>query len=106
MNFTGRPFDAATQLQNNLNRWYDASVGRWLTEDPIGFGAGDPNLYCYVGNDPLTRTDPTGRVRVPHNTCCGPDFDKIIGGHRYHCVFLAEDDAVGLCYWLCYRIAH
>ena len=26
--FTARPFDADTALQNNLNRWYDAKVGR------------------------------------------------------------------------------
>jgi RHS repeat-associated protein len=48
--FTARPFDADTHLQNNLNRWYDAHVGRWLSEDPIGFSAGDGNLYRYVGN--------------------------------------------------------
>ncbi|MBC7351273.1 MAG: hypothetical protein H5U08_02860 [Thermogutta sp.] len=47
--FTGRPFDSDTELQNNLNRWYDASVGRWLSEDPIGFAGGDGNLYRYVG---------------------------------------------------------
>lgn len=40
-----RPFDPDTGLQNNLNRWYDASVGRWLSEAPIGFAAGDENLY-------------------------------------------------------------
>ncbi len=43
--FTGRPFDPDTGLQNNLNRWYDPSVGRWLSEDPIGFTGGDGNLY-------------------------------------------------------------
>jgi len=29
--FTARPFDPDTGLQNNLNRWYDPSVGRWLS---------------------------------------------------------------------------
>ena len=48
--FTARPFDQDSQLQNNLNRWYDARVGRWLSEDPVGFAAGDGNLYRYVGN--------------------------------------------------------
>ncbi|HBO43094.1 MAG TPA: hypothetical protein DD670_04005 [Planctomycetaceae bacterium] len=48
--YTARPFDAETHLQNNLNRWYDATIGRWLAEDPIGFAAGDANLYRYVGN--------------------------------------------------------
>jgi RHS repeat-associated protein len=58
--FTGRYFDADTGLQNNLNRWYDPSVGRWLSEDPIGFAAGDVNLYRYVGNSSTMRTDPNG----------------------------------------------
>jgi len=58
--FTGRPFDSDTQLQNNLNRWYDARVGRWLSEDPIGFAAGDGNLYRYVGNGATDTSDPLG----------------------------------------------
>ncbi len=58
--FTARPFDPDTALQNNLNRWYDAAVGRWLSEDPIGFGGGDESLYRYVGNGPLTNADPSG----------------------------------------------
>lgn len=58
--FTGRPFDESTGLQNNLNRWYDAGVGRWISEDPISFEGGDTNLYRYVGNRVLTSTDPTG----------------------------------------------
>ena len=39
---------------------YDPTIGRWLSEDPIGFEAGDPNLYRYVGNRSTTQTDPTG----------------------------------------------
>jgi RHS repeat-associated protein len=58
--FTARPLDPATGLQNNLNRWYDAQVGRWVSEDPIGFAARDANVYRYVGNCPTNATDPTG----------------------------------------------
>jgi RHS repeat-associated protein len=58
--FTGRFFDDETGLQNNLNRWYDPSTGRWISEDPIGFAAGDPNLYRYVGNMPTEHVDPSG----------------------------------------------
>ncbi len=39
---------------------YDPTVGRWLSQDPIGFQAGDPNLYRYVGNSPTNFTDPSG----------------------------------------------
>jgi uncharacterized protein RhaS with RHS repeats len=31
-----------------------------MTPDPIGFRAGDSNLYRYVGNDPADATDPSG----------------------------------------------
>jgi RHS repeat-associated protein len=41
-------------------RHYDPSVGRWLTYDPIGYLAGDINLFRYVGNNPRVKTDPTG----------------------------------------------
>ena len=56
--YTARPFDADTHLQNNLNRWYDATIGRWLSVDPIGFAAGDANLYRYVGNAVTWAVDP------------------------------------------------
>ena len=35
----------------NQSRWYDPSVGRWLSEDPSGLNAG-PNPYEYCGNGP------------------------------------------------------
>jgi RHS repeat-associated protein len=40
-------------------RYCDPTVGRWLSEDPISYG-GKVNLYQYVGNNPLTRSDPRG----------------------------------------------
>jgi hypothetical protein len=39
---------------------YDPTVGRWLEEDPMGFNAGDSNLYRYVENNPTDATDPSG----------------------------------------------
>jgi RHS repeat-associated protein len=63
--YTGRMFDDDTGLQNNLNRWYDPTVGRWLSEDPIGFEAGDPNQYRYVGNSPGDSIDPSGLEAGP-----------------------------------------
>ena len=60
--YTGRFWDAETDLQNNLNRWYDPVIGRWLSEDPIGFEGGDANLHRYCGNGPVHATDPTGCI--------------------------------------------
>ena len=58
--FTGREWDADTELQYNRARWYDPAQGRWLGQDPLGFGAGDVNLYRYVDNGPTGATDPSG----------------------------------------------
>jgi hypothetical protein len=41
-------------------RWYGPSTGRFLTQDPKGFAAGDTDLYSYVGNAPTNATDPRG----------------------------------------------
>lgn len=39
---------------------FDPAIGRWISEDPIEFEAGDENLNRYVGNDPINKTDPSG----------------------------------------------
>ncbi|NEQ42442.1 MAG: hypothetical protein F6K00_02320 [Leptolyngbya sp. SIOISBB] len=40
-------------------------MGRFLSEDPMGFAAGDANLYRYVFNSPTNYTDPGGMRAVP-----------------------------------------
>jgi RHS repeat-associated protein len=62
--YTGREFDPETGLQYNRARYYDATSGRWTTQDPLGFAAGDANVYRYVANSPTTLTDPTGLIRI------------------------------------------
>ena len=44
------------------NRWYDPEIGRFISEDPIGFAGGDINLYGYVGNNPQNFIDPYGDI--------------------------------------------
>ena len=55
--YTAKLTDDITGLQWNINRWYDASTGQWISEDPIGFEAGDENLYRYTGNHPIASLD-------------------------------------------------
>ena len=35
-------------------------TGRWTVKDPIRFAGGDTNLYRYVGNNPVSRSDHSG----------------------------------------------
>lgn len=58
--FTGREFDSFSGLQFSRARWYDSNLGRFISEDPIGFRGGDVNLYGYVRNQPLWFRDPRG----------------------------------------------
>lgn len=51
-------------LQYNRARYYDPTTGRWTSQDPSSFAAGDANLYRYVQNNPTDVTDPSGRAGV------------------------------------------
>ncbi|RDZ28043.1 RHS repeat-associated core domain-containing protein [Lysobacter silvisoli] len=65
MRFPGQRYDAATGLNYNYFRDYDAGSGRYVQSDPIGLEDG-VSTYSYVGGDPLGDTDPSGlnRARV------------------------------------------
>ncbi len=43
---------------------YDPTIGKWTTQDPIGFDAGDANLFRYVANNPINETDPSGTEEI------------------------------------------
>ena len=61
--YTGREFDSTTGLQYSRARWYDPNIGRFISEDPIGFGGGI-NEYSYVSNNPVNATDPMGLYEI------------------------------------------
>jgi len=59
---------AETDLPSGMNwtglmklgaRYYDPSLGRFITQDPIGY-AGGINLYAYVDDNPAFGVDPDG----------------------------------------------
>jgi len=58
--YTGREFDAETNLYYYRARYYDPAVGRFLAEDPMRFWGGDVDLYRYVWNEPASYRDPFG----------------------------------------------
>lgn len=55
--------DLETDLLYMRHRWYDATLQRFISRDPIGLYGGN-NVYVYVGNDPTLRTDPRGLDEV------------------------------------------
>ena len=57
--FTGRENDG-TGLYFHRARYYSPAFQRFVSQDPIGFAGGDPNLYGYVYDDPVNLIDPPG----------------------------------------------
>jgi RHS repeat-associated protein len=58
--FTGRENDGPLYFYRA--RYLHPTFGRFISEDPAGFLAGDPNIYRYVGDSPTNATDPSGMV--------------------------------------------
>ena len=57
---TSREWEPEVGLYYYRARFYDARIGRFLSEDPIGFRGSRYNLYLYVKNAPSQLTDPWG----------------------------------------------
>ena len=64
--YTGHKFDQDIGLNYMQARYYDPVIGRFYSNDPVGF-TGDIttfNRYSYVGNNPYKYTDPNGQNRL------------------------------------------
>lgn len=62
--YTGREYDSETGLYNYRARYYMPTLGIFMSEDPLGFCAGDANLRRYVANRPTGATDPSGMQAI------------------------------------------
>jgi RHS repeat-associated protein len=62
--YTGHKFDTALGLSYMQARYYDPVIGRFYSNDPVGYTSENPvmsfNRYLYVNNNPYKYTDPNG----------------------------------------------
>ena len=75
MGFAGMELDAVTGLNLAVYREENPGTGRWNSQDPLGFGGGDANLYCYVADNPANANDPAGLAApalLPPTAFLGP----------------------------------
>ena len=93
--YTAREFDPETGLLYYRARYYDPNVGRFISEDPIGFGAG-VNFYDYVLNNPVRSKDPFGLA--PGGCCTDKTSPKKF--FRDVCAWQGEGEYVGPS-WTC-----
>jgi RHS repeat-associated protein len=73
--YAGRENDG-TGLYFNRARYYSPQFSRFISEDPLGFGGGDANLYSYVFENPINLGDPW--LAHLYVFCKGGD-DEIVG---------------------------
>jgi RHS repeat-associated protein len=59
LRYPGQYFDQESNLHYNYHRSYSATTGRYTQSDPIGLDGGW-NRFGYVGQNPLSFTDPLG----------------------------------------------
>lgn len=87
--YTGREFDTETSLDFYRARYYDPSVGRFLSEDSLRFSSEAFNFYDYVSNNPLVFSDPSGNKKI-HGKWCGPNWT---GGRKE--TYIPSHDVLG-----------
>ncbi|MFM8217930.1 MAG: RHS repeat-associated core domain-containing protein, partial [Planctomycetaceae bacterium] len=82
--YTGREWDSAAGLSYYRARWYDPRAGRFISEGPLSFAAGDVNLNRYVGNGATIWVDPSGMIMhfptEPRPTELSPEVGNLVGG--------------------------
>ncbi len=70
-----------------------------MSKDPILFGGADPNIYAYIGNDPINGTDSMGLREDPE---C---IEKVDWECQQGCANACGGAGARLCAELCFSIA-
>ncbi|MCX6023099.1 MAG: hypothetical protein NTZ05_15490 [Chloroflexi bacterium] len=81
--YTGEQHDAESGYTFLRARYYDPALGRFISKDPFPGVQQDPqtlNGYIYVGNNPLVRTDPSGKCWI---FCIGLVFSAVYGAVEF-----------------------
>jgi RHS repeat-associated protein len=74
--FTGKEYDGDSGLYYFNARWYEADLGRFISEDPARDGG---NWYVYAGNNPLRYVDPSG---ISHGESYWHGMEEKYGGKK------------------------
>lgn len=96
--FTGQVSDDETGLYYYVARYYDPELGRFIQADTIIPDFGDPqsyNRYCYVRNNPLRYTDPSGHSWYDYIPGIGPGAAEYAGNQALNAMAVRLGDQRG-----------
>jgi RHS repeat-associated protein len=98
--FTGHQFDEGTGLYYAKARYYDASAGRFLSEDPVNGAPARPaslHKYSYAFGNPTTYFDPDGRDAIAITDMGGgQQIMDVLSGQEEYALLVANDIPVAL----------
>ncbi|AEG02518.1 RHS repeat-associated core domain-containing protein [Methylomonas methanica] len=90
--YTGRELDS-DDLYYYRARYYDPTIQRFISEDPIGLSGGT-NTYAYVGGNPVNLIDPTGQCPWCVGALIGAGIDVAMqlamNGGNWQCIDLGQ----------------
>ena len=92
--YTGHKFDADLDLSYMQARYYDPVIGRFYSNDPLGFrDIHSFNRYAYANNNPYRYVDPDGKATV----ALGIEVEGVmgVGGGGQVGVFINYDSKTG-----------
>jgi len=100
--FTGHTEDVNSDLVYMQQRYYDPSIGRFLSIDPVESSAINPvsfNRYAYGNNNPYKYTDPDGRkveLQIPEDSATFQAYQELLEDENFgtHIKELVEADEV------------
>ncbi len=97
--YTGFYMHPASGLELATFRAYNPNLGKWISRDPLRNAemSQGPNLYQYVGNDPISRVDPRGEWYVlnPVTWFNGSGYEGVSGGWDAYDAVTADAFAQG-----------
>lgn len=85
--YTGHVMDAATGLTYMQQRYYDPSLGKFLSVDPVtAYSSADPrqfNRYAYAFDNPYKFIDPDGRAACADKNCTNSTINGVVPRANY-----------------------
>jgi RHS repeat-associated protein len=93
--YTAREWDPETNLYFYRARYYDPSIGRFLSEDPADYQDGLTE-YAYVLSNPIRLIDPSGRRELelpPYPKCGGKCPHEVFTAYFNVCADPRTDNA-------------